>query len=108
NSYDLIGLNGEIEALDGRIAGKLQLELFAAVQDLLLDRIVWFLRHVDLDRGLAAVIEHYQSGIAAVAAALDGVLTHPARTCRGRGRPRSSPGPACRSRWRDALPTCRG
>jgi len=82
NSYDLIGLNGGIEALDGRIAGKLQLELFAAVQDLLLDRIVWFLRHVDLDRGLAAVIEHYQSGIAAVAAALDDVLIDAARIAR--------------------------
>jgi glutamate dehydrogenase len=82
NSYDLIGLNGDIEALDNRIAGKLQLDLFAAVQDLLLDRIVWFLRNVDLGRGLAAVIEHYQAGIAKVAGALDGVLAEEARGIR--------------------------
>jgi glutamate dehydrogenase len=82
NSYDLIGLNTAIENLDNRIAGKLQLDLFAAVQDLLLDRIVWFLRNVDLGQGLAAVIEHYQAGIAAVAAALDGVLTEAARSAR--------------------------
>jgi glutamate dehydrogenase len=82
NSYDLIALNTEIEALDNRIAGKLQLDLFAVVQDLLLDRIVWFLRHVDLGRGLAAVIEHYQGGIATVAAALDRVLGEGARATR--------------------------
>jgi glutamate dehydrogenase len=52
------------------------------VQDLLLDRIVWFLRNVDLARGLAAVIEHYHSGIATVAASLDGALTESARAAR--------------------------
>ena len=82
NSYDLIGLNTEIEALDNRIPGKLQLDLFAAVQDLLLDRIVWFLRNVDLGQGLAAVIDHYQAGIATVAASLDGALTEAARAAR--------------------------
>ena len=34
----MTALNGEIDALDNKIAGKLQLELYAAVQDLLLDR----------------------------------------------------------------------
>ena len=82
NSYDLIGLNTEIEALDNRIAGKLQLDLFAAVQDLLLDRIVWFLRNVDLSQGLAAVIDHYHAGIAIVAAVLDSVLTDAAQNTR--------------------------
>ena len=48
DSYGMTALNGEIDALDNRVAGKLQLELYAAVQDLLLDRMVWFLRNVDL------------------------------------------------------------
>src|SRR5262249_42737686 len=82
NSYDLIGLNTEVEVLDNRIPGKLQLDLFAAVQDLLLDRIVWFLRNVDLGKGLAAVIDHYHSGIQTVAASLDGALTEAARAAR--------------------------
>src|SRR5262249_53269623 len=82
NSYDLIGLNTAIEGLDNRIPGKLQLDLFAAVQDLLLDRIIWFLRNVDLGQGLAAVIDHAQAGIATVAASLDGALTEAARTAR--------------------------
>jgi glutamate dehydrogenase len=74
DSYGMTALNGEIDALDNRISGKLQLELYQAVQDLLLDRLVWFLRNVDLTQGLAAVVAHYRDGIAAVEAALDAVL----------------------------------
>jgi glutamate dehydrogenase len=75
DSYGLTALNGEIDALDAKIPGARQLELYAAVQDLLLDRLVWFLRNVDLSKGLAEIVEHYRAGIAAVDAALDGVLS---------------------------------
>src|SRR5882757_1736566 len=79
NSYDLIALNTEIEGLDNLVSGTLQLDLFAAMQDLLLDRIVWFLRNVDLGQGRAAVIEHYHAGIATVVGVLDDVLTDAAK-----------------------------
>jgi glutamate dehydrogenase len=82
NSYDLISLNTEINTLDGKVAGKVQLDLYAAVQDLLLDRLVWFLRNVDLTQGLATVIEHYHAGIAAVGAALDKALPKEAAAAR--------------------------
>ena len=74
DSYGMTALNGEIDALDNRISGKLQLDLYQAVQDLLLDRLVWFLRNVDLGQGLAAIVAHYRDGIAAVEAALDAAL----------------------------------
>jgi glutamate dehydrogenase len=74
DSYGMTALNGAIDTLDNRIAGKLQLELYAAVQDLLLDRIIWFLRNVDLTSGLADVVAHYRDGIAAVETALDAAL----------------------------------
>jgi glutamate dehydrogenase len=70
DSFGLTALNTEIEALDGKMDGMRQLALFAAVQNLLLDRIVWFLRNVDLGLGLAGIVAHYQAGIAAVADAL--------------------------------------
>jgi glutamate dehydrogenase len=73
-SYEMVALNTAIDGLDSRIPGKLQLDLYAAVQDLLLDRIVWFLRNVDLAQGLAGIIERYRSGIVAVEAALDRAL----------------------------------
>jgi glutamate dehydrogenase len=74
DSYGMTALNAEIDALDNKISGKLQLELYHSVQDLLLDRLVWFVRNVDLAQGLAAVVAHYRRGIAAVEAALERVL----------------------------------
>ena len=82
DSYGMTALNGEIDALDNKISGKLQLALYAAVQDLLLDRLVWFLRNVDLTQGLAAIVAHYRDGIAAVEAALDDVLPDAAAAAR--------------------------
>jgi glutamate dehydrogenase len=75
DSYGMTDLNTAIDTLDNKVPGKLQLELYAAVQDLLLDRIVWFLRNVDLAKGLADLVTHYREGIAAVAAALDSALS---------------------------------
>ena len=42
NSFDLTDLNTEIDALDTRIDGCLQLDLYTEVQSLLLERVVWF------------------------------------------------------------------
>ncbi len=82
NSYDMIGLNAAIDALDNKITGKLQLDLYTAVQDLLIDRIVWFVRNVDVSSGIADVVEHYKAGIAAVTAALYRVLPDDAEKAR--------------------------
>jgi glutamate dehydrogenase len=81
-SYDMIGLNSEIDALDNKLPGKSQLDLYAAVQDLLLDRLVWFLRNVDLKQGLETVVAHYRDGIEQVAQALDGALSKSALAAR--------------------------
>ena len=75
NSYDLVELNGEIDALDNKVPGKVQLDLYAAVQSLLLDRLVWFLRNEDLTQGLEKIIGRYRDGIAQVAASLADVLS---------------------------------
>ncbi len=82
DSYNMTELNAEIDALDNRIAGKVQLDLYAGVEDLLLDRVIWFLRNVDLTKGLADVVAHYRDGIAAVEAALDHALSDQALTAR--------------------------
>jgi glutamate dehydrogenase len=69
-SYGLERLNNEIDALDNKIDGQLQLGLYAAVQDLLLSRMVWYARNVDFSAGLDAVISRFGSGIRAIAAGL--------------------------------------
>jgi len=82
DSYGMTALNSAIDALDAKISGKLQLELYQAVEDLLLDRLVWFLRNVDLAQGLAAIVAHYRAGVAAVEAALDAALPEAAAAAR--------------------------
>jgi glutamate dehydrogenase len=82
DSYGLTALNNAIDELDNGIPGEAQLKLYAVVQDLLLDRIVWFLRNVDLARGLGDVVTHYRDGIAAVEATLDTVLSEDAARAR--------------------------
>jgi glutamate dehydrogenase len=85
DSYGMSLLNNAIDALDNKVPGDLQLELYAAVQDLLLDRMVWFLRNVDFSTGLAAIVEHYRAGIGAVERAVEEALPEPAATqCRSR------------------------
>jgi glutamate dehydrogenase len=59
-----------------------QLSLYEAVQNLLLDRLVWFLRNAELTKGLAGVIEHHRAGIAALIDVLDGVLPPEAAAAR--------------------------
>jgi glutamate dehydrogenase len=73
-SFNLGELGGEVDALDNVIDGGLQLNLYAELQNLLLDRMVWFLRNVDLSQGLASIIEHYRSSIEAVGHILDRIL----------------------------------
>jgi glutamate dehydrogenase len=82
DSYELTGLNAAIDALDNKVPGKLQLDLYFDVQNLLLDRLVWFLRAVDLSRGLAEVVAHYRAGIAEVAASLGESLSQDLRAAR--------------------------
>ena len=57
--YGLNRLNDAIDGLDTRIDGQLQLSLYAAIQDLLLSRMVWYVRNVDFKTGLDAVIARF-------------------------------------------------
>jgi glutamate dehydrogenase len=82
NSYDMTALNTAVDALDGAVGGAVQLSLYAAIQDLLIDRLVWFLRHVDFSHGLGSLIDRYGRGIVAVSEALDGALSADARRAR--------------------------
>jgi glutamate dehydrogenase len=73
-SYGLKRLNDAIDGLDTRIDGQLQLSLYAAIQDLLLSRMVWYVRNVDFKDGLEAVIARFGPGIREIVAGLDNAL----------------------------------
>ncbi|MBR1326873.1 NAD-glutamate dehydrogenase [Bradyrhizobium ottawaense] len=74
DSYGLNRLNDAIDALDNKIDGQLQLGLYAAVQDLLHSRVVWYARNVDFSAGLEAVISRFGPCIREIAAGLDNSL----------------------------------
>ena len=68
-------VHAQIDALDAKIPGDLQLGLYAGLQELLLHRMGWFLRNVDLEEDLELLASRFQRGVDAVAAGLDQTLS---------------------------------
>jgi glutamate dehydrogenase len=84
DSYGMPALNEEINTLDNKVPGEMQLSLYATVENLLHDRLVWFLRNVDLKPGLDKVVTHYRDGIAQVRDALGAALSKEVAAARER------------------------
>ncbi|TDR85423.1 NAD-glutamate dehydrogenase [Enterovirga rhinocerotis] len=73
--FGLTDLYNAIDALDGRIGGERQLDLYCTVQDVMFSRIVWFIRNVDFkSRTLDDVVGQYRDGAAGVADSLEQTL----------------------------------
>jgi glutamate dehydrogenase len=85
-SYSLNRLNDAIDALDNKIDGQLQLGLYAAVQDLLHSRVVWYARNVDFSAGLQAVISRFGPCIREIASGLDNSLPQDIQARRSKRR----------------------
>jgi glutamate dehydrogenase len=84
--YGLKRLNAAIDALDTRIDGQLQLALYAAIQDLLLSRMVWYVRNVDFKDGLEAVITRFGPAIRQIVTGLDTTLPPDLQAARAKRR----------------------
>ncbi|WP_068084816.1 NAD-glutamate dehydrogenase [Polycladidibacter stylochi] len=63
DSYGLTNLNEEIDALDNLVSGDVQLELYAAVQELVLSQTIWFLRNLSFEEGIASVVDRFAASI---------------------------------------------
>jgi glutamate dehydrogenase len=74
DSFALQELHAEIDALDTKIAGRLQLELYAIVQGVLTDRLAWFTRNLDPAAELANVVDHYRKSLESLAKLLPSLL----------------------------------
>ncbi len=59
DAFGVLDVNTAIDALDAAIPGALQMELYRAVQQFTLDRMSWFMRHVDFAPGLAALVKRF-------------------------------------------------
>ena len=83
DSFHLLELNAAVDALDNRVPGALQLDLYGTLQDLMLDQMVWFIRNVELTSGtLDAVVARFRGGIAEIEHGLDHLLPGPAAEAR--------------------------
>jgi glutamate dehydrogenase len=74
HAFDLAAINRAIGTLDGKIDGELQLQLYTDVQDLVIDRTIWFLRHGHLNKGLQKVADEFRDKTAQLEAQLLKVL----------------------------------
>ena len=75
DSYDLIALNGAIDALDAKISGKTQLALYGAVQALVADRMGWLLRRKAATPGsIEQTVARYGRGVAALQGLFGAIL----------------------------------
>ena len=105
DSFGLTEMNAAIDALDGMVPGQVQLRLYGELQDLLMNRIVWFIRNVDFaNHSLDEIIGTYQAGVAEVERHLKETLSP---ECAGR-MGRTHEGARGRRRAGGACPAHRG
>ena len=73
-SFGFRQLYDSVDALDNRIDGLRQLDLYLRLQDELRRQTGWFLRHGKFAGGLEPVISQYRDGIARISEHVEGVL----------------------------------
>ncbi len=69
DAFGLLDLNLAIDRLDARLPGATQLALYGAVQETLVNRMIWFLRNVDVAAPLDQQVARFVAGITAVSQA---------------------------------------
>ncbi|WP_346432334.1 NAD-glutamate dehydrogenase domain-containing protein [Breoghania sp. L-A4] len=79
DAYDLTAVNGEIDALDTKVPGAVQLDLYAAVQSLVQEQVVWFLRNITFTDGIEPVVKRFHKGIEQLSPQLTDLLPDASR-----------------------------
>jgi glutamate dehydrogenase len=74
DAYGLERLYGEIDALDGQIAGKTQLDLYADIGVLLERETLWLLRNADFTQPLGDLVLRYAEGVTDVAGLISSLV----------------------------------
>jgi glutamate dehydrogenase len=64
-----------IDALDGKLAGSVQLDLYEATQELLRGAAIWFLRDAAALGDLAGTVTRHAAGVEALRPALDAIVS---------------------------------
>ncbi|MDB5586805.1 MAG: NAD-glutamate dehydrogenase [Devosia sp.] len=81
--YGLTEINTAIDGLDGAVGGEVQLSLYAAVEALLRQETLWFLRNADVTKGLTALVSRHADAVASLKTLLATTLPAPLATAVG-------------------------
>ncbi len=79
-AFNLRELHDEIDKLDAKISGDLQLELYATVQERVVSQTVWFVRYGDFSEGVAPIAERYGKAVKTLSAKLEDIVPDFLRT----------------------------
>jgi glutamate dehydrogenase len=69
-AFQIEALCAEVDALDARIPGAVQIKLYLAIEELVLSRTLWFLRNVPLMADLRPAISVYAKAVSAIEKAI--------------------------------------
>ncbi len=75
DSFGLTELNAQIDKLDNKVKGDVQLALYSEVQTLLVEKTQWFLRNVSFEGGLEPIVQRYSEGLGEVRSQLASLMT---------------------------------
>ena len=75
DSFGLQALHAEIDALDTSCRAHCSSSSMRGVQDVLVDRLGWFVRNADRDAGLADIVAHYRASIETLQGLVPALLT---------------------------------
>jgi glutamate dehydrogenase len=81
--FGLEGLWARIDALDDRVAGDVQLDLYLRCQEVIRDRTVWFLRHGAGRERLATLVATHRAALTVLVEGMESLVPPERRTALG-------------------------
>ena len=66
DAFRLPQINAAIDALDNKISGDMQLELYAILQEQVISQTIWFVRYGNFSKGLEAEATRYRKAVDAL------------------------------------------
>jgi glutamate dehydrogenase len=61
DAFGVLDINLMIDALDAKVSGALQMKFYETVQSFTIERMQWFMRHVDFKPGLSALVKRFKT-----------------------------------------------
>jgi glutamate dehydrogenase len=74
DSFDFVSLNASVDALGGRIAGQVQIDMYLELQLVMRRATIWYLRNCSFAQGIEPLVAHYVKGVKRLEKALPTIL----------------------------------